>query len=449
MQRLFEIKNKILAGGFVIVYLLTAGFTFAQDATSTPEPTPTQTAEDTSKAEVDKLNSQKGERQKKLDMLNAQIKSYGQQIAQAQGQASTLKSQISIFDKEIAATQLQIEAKQTQIEDTQVQIDILQKLIEKKIKEIADNKQILGELIKQLNEYDNEYFLKTTVGADNFSDFLDQIQYTSSYNDKVYQIVQKIKQLKARLEAQQKDLQLQLKNLNDLKQVLDQTNQSLNEQRDQKQKLLNQTKGIESNYQKLLSASKTEEDKLQKEVDDLDAQIRAKLGNKTIAAKKGVLAWPMDGVLTQGYGNTGFRALGYSFHNGIDIAAPAGAPIYAAADGEVTYTDQSDTSYGNWVSIKHSISTKTGSAGIITLYAHFRSIKVSPGQKIKQGDLIGYEGNTGNTTKKLYGPERGYHLHFTVFDQEGFGVNDGKYTNIYGAYKVPYGYTYNPMNFLE
>jgi murein DD-endopeptidase MepM/ murein hydrolase activator NlpD len=78
-----------------------------------------------------------------------------------------------------------------------------------------------------------------------------------------------------------------------------------------------------------------------------------------------------------------------------------------------------------------------------------RTIKVSPGQKVSQGDLIGYEGNTGNTTKKLYGPERGYHLHFGVYDQEGFGVKDGAYQNIYGSYRLPYGYTYNPLNFLE
>ncbi len=205
---------------------------------------------------------------------------------------------------------------------------------------------------------------------------------------------------------------------------------------------------MESNYQRLLAGSKNEEANLQKEVADLDAQIRAKLGNKRIPAAKGVLAWPIDGILTQGYGNTGFTALGYNFHNGIDIAAPAGAPVYAAADGVVINTDMSDASYGNWVAIKHNISTKSGSSQIITLYCHMRSFKAVPGQQIKAGDLIGYEGNTGNTTKKLYGPERGYHVHFGVYDAEGFGVSDGKYSNIYGPYKVPYGYTYNPLDFL-
>lgn len=396
--------------------------------------------------ETDQLNEQKKQMQQKLDGLNAQIKQYTTQIEKTRATASTLRSEISVYDQEIARAELQIQAKQTQIDDTKLLIQELEKLIDQKVKEIAENKKILAELIVQLNEYDDSYILKTTLSSGNLSDFLDQVQYTQSFQDKVYQILQKIKDLKARMEAQQKDLEVQLASLEELKHQLEISQQDLEQQRGQKQVLLNQTRGIESNYQKLLSQSKKEEADIQKEVDDLDAQIRKKLGNKSTPKAKGILAYPMDGVLTQRYGNTGFTSLGYSFHNGIDIAAPAGEPIYAAADGIVLYTDSSDTAYGNWVAIKHSL--KDGTVNIITLYGHMRSYKVSPGQKVSQGDVIGYEGNTGNTTKKLYGPERGYHIHFGVYDAEGFGVNSGAYSKTYGPYKVPYGYTYNPLDFL-
>lgn len=397
---------------------------------------------------VEDLNSQKSDRQKKLDEINQQIKLYNQQIADTRKKSNTLKNEIAIFDKEIATTQLQIEAKNTQIEDTQIQITQLEQLIDQKNKEIEENKKILAELIKQLSQFDDSYLLKTTLGTDNLSDFLDQIQYTQNYQGKIYQLVQKIKELKKRLEEQKTELQIELKNLNELKEQLQIAQQSLESQRAQKTSLLNQTRGLEKNYQKLLAASQKQEADIQKEIEDLDAQIRAKLGNRSISANRGVLAWPMDGILTQGYGNTGFTALGYNFHNGVDIAGPAGQPIYAAADGAVLYTDYSDTSYGNWVAIKHSIPTNSGQRQIVTLYAHFRTIKVKPGQAVQQGDLLGYEGNTGNTTKKLYGPERGYHLHFGVYDAEGFGVKDGAYTQIYGPYRLPYGYTYNPLDFL-
>ncbi len=397
---------------------------------------------------VEKLNSQRDQNQKKLEELNKQIKNFTQQIQETQKKSSSLQNELFIYERQIATTQLQIEAKQTQIEDTGLQITELQKLIEQRSSDIAENKKILAQLIIQLNEFDAAYGLKATIGSDNLSDFLDQIQYTQNFQEKIYQLVQRIKEIKARLEKQQAELKIHLENLKELQNQLEIAKESLNVQRSQKQQLLNQTRGVERNFQKLLAASKKEQDDLQKEIADLDAQIREKLGKKTIAAQKGVLAWPMDGILTQKYGNTGFTALGYNFHNGIDVAAPAAQPIYAAADGEIINTDSSNQSFGNWVAIIHYISTKKGSSQIITMYAQMRSFRVMVGQEVSQGDLIGYEGNTGNTTRKLYGPERGYHIHFGVYDAEGFGVNPGKYSNIYGAYKVPYGYTYNPMDFL-
>ena len=428
-----ETKIKRLILIFALIFTLSNGFSFNTYADEAS----------------DKLSAEKAAKQKKLDQLNKQIKDYTKQIADTRQKSSTLKNEILIFDREIASTELQIEAKNTQIDDTNLQIGELNKIIDQRTREIAENKKILAELIKQLNEYDNSYFLKTTLDSDNLSEFLDQIQYTSDYQGKIYQLVQKIKDLKVKLEAQKQNLELQLKNLQELKEQLEIARKTLDNQRLQKQALLNQTKGLEKNYQKLLSTSQKAESELQKEIEDLDAKIREKLGNRSLTAGKGVIAWPMDGILTQKYGKTGFTALGYNFHNGIDIAAPAAQPIYAAADGTVKYTDSSDASYGNWVAIEHTIPTKSGDRKIVTLYAHFRSFKVKAGQKVKQGDLIGYEGNTGNTTKKLYGPERGYHIHFGVYDAEGFGVQLGKYTNIYGNYYLPYGYTYNPLDFLQ
>lgn len=402
-------------------------------------------AQDTS---LDDLNAQKAANQAKLNQLNQQIKQYQQQITSTQKSANTLQNAIAVYDKQIASTQLAIEAKQTQIDDTNIQIKQLQKAIEQKNNDLQQNRQILSELLVQMNEYDNEYTLQTTIGSDSLSDFLDQIQYTKDFQDKIYQLVQKIKEIKSQLEQQQAELKIQVKTLGEEQAALQQTQDSLSEQRSEKQQLLTQTRGLESNYQKLLSTSKQEQDNLQKEVDDLDAKIRAKLGNKSAPGAPGVLAWPVDGVLTQGYGNTGFTSLGYNFHNGIDIAGPAGSPVSAAADGVVYDTDHSNVSFGNWVAIKHNITSSKGSSQIITLYGHLRTILVTPGQAVKQGDLIGYEGNTGNTTAKIYGPERGYHVHFGVYDIDGFGVQTGAYTKIYGPYKIPYGYTYNPLDFL-
>ncbi len=97
----------------------------------------------------------------------------------------------------------------------------------------------------------------------------------------------------------------------------------------------------------------------------------------------------------------GTRSQGLHGHNGVDIAAPPGSPIYAAAAGEVIISSTGGWSggYGNYVVIKHGNGTQT-------LYAHNASNAVSAGQTVAQGDVIGYVGSTGRST--------GSHVHFEV-----------------------------------
>ncbi|HAG27169.1 TPA: hypothetical protein DCG61_00080 [Patescibacteria group bacterium] len=386
----------------------------------------------------------------RLQQIQSQINSYQTQISQTRNQAASLQNEMKIYDNQIRSLELQIEANDTQREDTSLQINELEIQIERREKEIDENRKILAQLIVQMSKLENNTFLQISLGTDDFSSFLDQIQYVRSVNDQVYTLMSRIKEIKEKLVIQQQDLKVSLAKLESLKEELSITQTSLESERQNKERLLAETKGVEGNYQRLLSASRNEQNKIMEEIDSLDAAARAKAGNTTISVNKGVMGWPMDGVLTQGYGNTGFRALGYNFHNGIDIAAPAGKPIYAAADGTVAKCDTGEAAYGNWCTIRHNIKSSSGADRcVITLYAHMRTIKVAGGQSVKRGDLVGYEGNTGNTTRLLYGPERGYHLHFTVFDCNGYSVTPGQHSAVYGPYSVPSGVTYNPMNFLS
>ena len=85
-------------------------------------------------------------------------------------------------------------------------------------------------------------------------------------------------------------------------------------------------------------------------------------------------------------------------HNGIDVPAPAGTPIYATADGTIGRA-QWVNGYGKYVEIEH------GSA-IQTRYGHMSRIAVAAGQRVKRGDIVGYVGSTGRST--------GNHLHYEV-----------------------------------
>lgn len=124
-----------------------------------------------------------------------------------------------------------------------------------------------------------------------------------------------------------------------------------------------------------------------------------------VPAGSGLFQWPLPEAfaISSGFGErvdpiTGER----SFHTGTDIAAPAGTPILAAADGTVTVANGTDPwggGYGYYIKIGHGNS-------IETLYAHCSAICVTPGQTVRQGEVIGYVGSTGNST--------GNHLHFEI-----------------------------------
>ena len=92
-------------------------------------------------------------------------------------------------------------------------------------------------------------------------------------------------------------------------------------------------------------------------------------------------------------------------HAGIDLAAGGGTPIYAAASGYVQVAGWSSGGYGNYVIIYHGKMSDGNTYS--TLYGHMKSVATSAGKYVKQGELIGYVGSTGNST--------GNHLHLEVW----------------------------------
>jgi murein DD-endopeptidase MepM/ murein hydrolase activator NlpD len=131
-------------------------------------------------------------------------------------------------------------------------------------------------------------------------------------------------------------------------------------------------------------------------IPDAEAPAAAKSsvsGSTGVKVTSGYFTRPVKG---------GTRTQGIHGHNGVDIASYSGAPIYAAAGGEVIIAKADggwNGGYGNYVVIKHSNGTQT-------LYAHLTQTLVSAGTTVAQGDQVGTMGNTGKST--------GVHLHFEV-----------------------------------
>jgi murein DD-endopeptidase MepM/ murein hydrolase activator NlpD len=126
---------------------------------------------------------------------------------------------------------------------------------------------------------------------------------------------------------------------------------------------------------------------------------------------------PVQGHLTSGFGERFHPILGYErFHAGVDLGAPAGTPIVAAADGRVVSAGWAG-GYGRLVAVLH-----TG--GIETKYGHMSRIAAYAGETVRRGEVIGYVGSSGLST--------GPHLHFEV-TRNGRPVNPLSIKAIGGA----------------
>ncbi|MCJ2179927.1 M23 family metallopeptidase [Novosphingobium album (ex Hu et al. 2023)] len=116
---------------------------------------------------------------------------------------------------------------------------------------------------------------------------------------------------------------------------------------------------------------------------------------------------PVAGRITSTYGMRRHPILGYvRMHAGIDFGAAYGSPIYAVADGRVTYAGRHG-GHGNYVRIQHS-------GGLGTGYGHMSRIAVANGAHVRAGQVIGYVGSTGLST--------GPHLHFEAY-RNGHTIN--------------------------
>jgi len=115
---------------------------------------------------------------------------------------------------------------------------------------------------------------------------------------------------------------------------------------------------------------------------------------KIAALERVALIWPLHGEVSRDFAQDATRR-----HSGIDIVAPRGTPIQAAADGEVIFSGWGPNGYGRIIILQHQ-------AEVVTIYAHNQENLVRLGQHVQQGEPIATVGQSGRAT--------GNHLHFEV-----------------------------------
>lgn len=352
--------------------------------------------------------------QKQIDENNAQIQALDQEIAQYQRQLDSTTAQKNTLQNtvnQLTIQQRQLNAKisvtQNQIKTTQLQIGQLNTGIASAQASIEDERAGLAQSLRSLNISDQVPLALTILASDSISDAWRDVDAAATLHEAIQEDMKLLANRKQDLtdtktEAEKKKAQLldQQATLNTQQGSLAATKKAQNE-------LLSQTKNQESSYQQIIAQKNAEKKDFEDTINELQAKLAAADTTSVPAMGPGILAWPLKSVyVTQSFGDTAFaRTAAYKGkgHNGIDLRASIGTPVYSALGGTVQDTNLGaapNCQYGKWVLVKHG-------NGLTTLYAHLSSISVTPGQSVTTGSLLGYSGNTGYAT--------GPHLHFTVY----------------------------------
>jgi murein DD-endopeptidase MepM/ murein hydrolase activator NlpD len=126
-----------------------------------------------------------------------------------------------------------------------------------------------------------------------------------------------------------------------------------------------------------------------------------------VGETKGAMSRPVNGPVSSNFGMRQHPVLGYRrMHAGVDFKASYGMPIFAVTEGVVTYSGRKG-GYGNFVQINHG-------GGLASGYGHMSRIVAAAGQRVRQGQVIGYVGSTGLST--------GPHLHYELY-RNGKNIN--------------------------
>ncbi len=360
------------------------------------------------------LEQKKKDIQDKRSGVKSEINEQKNEIEKIQAEQAAIDAEKKRLDFAVEETGKQIREKEAQIEEAQEEIQRLQAEIETLKKQIAKRDALLKERARSLQENGGVInYLDVLLGSQSFGDFVSRVNAVTTFLEADRDLIRKHQSDKAELDQKEAEVQAQLTALNDKKAELEVMQKKQNQQIAEKTKLLAE-----------LHAKEEEMHEHYEELEDQDAlyAAQAKAVEKEIAAwekkqreieaakKKpgsgslpiidnGTFMNPTTGRLTSHFG----QRWG-TFHSGIDIGKngrPGSVPIYAAAEGSVIRASY-DRSYGNVVFITHVINGQV----MTTVYAHMESLSVSNGARVEKGQLLGYMGNTGNST--------GPHLHFEI-----------------------------------
>jgi murein DD-endopeptidase MepM/ murein hydrolase activator NlpD len=339
--------------------------------------------------EIENKQNQSENIAEKINNLKDQKKSTEKTAAQNEAELARLRKELSkeYTEKEKALEELN-DLKST-IEEIDGSIAETQAKYEKNVTEFLERARIMY----RYSDYSTLELVLESKNVLDFSTRANMYKHMISYDTN---FLQEIEDLKNDLDAK-KAYQESIKN--DKESIITEINSMIAYLKASEENTL---ANYNSNINKLESL-KEQQEKLEKEEAVLDAKIKLLMAeSKKYTYEGGKMLWPAPSW-TRISDVFGYRSVHPitglpAFHGGIDIAAPYGSNILAAAGGKVVVVSYSSGS-GNYIVVDHG-------GGIMTMYAHASKIVAKVGNTVKRGQVIALVGSTGAST--------GNHLHFEV-----------------------------------
>lgn len=382
-----------------------------------------------------------------IEVLEKQAEQYRGTIAQTQEQANTLKNQIANLKAQITALQNQLSLTGKKIDKTKIEINNVKNNIFDTQAKIDKQRSTIGQLLLFMDRRDKESLLSIILKNSDFAEYFRETQAVLNVNKSLMDLVDDLENTEERLSQDKFSLEGKKKDLESLKQQQSAQKSSLDQATKDKNQLLQQTKGQEAQYQKMLAEVEIQESIFFSQLRELETHViqgglyivHVTANGNLPKKKKGLFQWPEEDYrITQGYGCTSYarcnrRSGPYNGapHNGIDMAAGFGSSIKAIAAGQIIANGKND-GWGNWVAIQH-----PNQYNLVSVYTHMSALSfLQVGTQVYAGQVIGYEGNTGNVT--------GSHLHLSLYKDFFTYINDKK-DQLYFNY---FEGSVNPLDYL-
>ena len=353
--------------------------------------------------QIDGLKSKKAELQKEIDAIQKDYDANFSEMEALVAEKNTIDQEMTLISSKIEATNEEITAYSQLIADTQEELEDAQE-------KLRDLSEAHRQRIQVMEEEGKLSYWEVLFQANSFTDLLDRMNMIEEINAADRRRIEQMRIAADIVNATQMNLANEKSALEDVRAELDQEEAVLAEKSLQYYDLLYELEQKAEEFEVLIAESEILQEELMAEIAAKEKDLKEAKYDEYLArlALQGDnppsnASWttPVSGYrLTSAFGMRKHPVLKVTrMHNGIDMACPAGTPIYATRAGTVTRTAYQASGAGNYVSINHL-------DGFSSIYMHMTHYVVSQGQTVSQGQLIGYVGNTGIST--------GDHLHFGI-----------------------------------